>query len=90
MPATRPRPQSTARQVGRLVAVADARESQAAASPASAPVAGNERPFRGGGPTVGGVFTKLMQPPAPPAKPRPSSTAAVLRGLLEGPHADKK
>jgi len=40
------------------------------------------RPFRGGGPTVATVIGKLLQPPVTPPKREPTSTGAVLRGIL--------
>lgn len=75
---------TTARQVGRLVAIAGAQEARAAKAtePVAAPAAAAQRPFRGGGPSVAAVLGKLMQPPPPPPRPAPATTAAVLRGLV--------
>lgn len=43
-----------------------------------------ERPLRtGGGETARSVFRKLMEPPTPPQRREPGSTAAVLRGIME-------
>ena len=75
--------ETTARQVGRVVTLPARPEPPRAPAPEVAPATNLATPLRApDGRTVASVMGTVLQPPAPPAKREPASTAALMSQLF--------